>query len=243
MRLTICPVFCCNSNNVKINPKFSILMSLHLGLCDLIKKMLLVTTLIFSLFKLNAQETDNIKFTTEAGFLVSSASEHLGFFLNAEPKVKITKNAFIGLRVAVVFNPQKIEIHNTLQFYHNHEFDNGGFSFVPIFDYYLNENIFLNKYFFRPYLGLGVGPYLLTRHLDVTSFNSGDDFVATIDRQLGLLFRGGVESNNLRIGLEYNFISKADIEEPNGQTIGTVDNSYLGLSFGYVIGGRKPRSN
>ena len=32
---------------------------------------------------------------------------------------------------------------------------------------------------------------------------------------------------------------QGDIEIPNGQIIGTVDNSYLGLSIGFVIGSKK----
>lgn len=202
----------------------------------MLKRVLLLQILFFCSFHLNAQVKSNIKLGIEPGFLLVTDSEKLGIFLNVEPKLKVTKNAFIGVRVTVVFNPQKIKIHNTLQYYTNDEFDNGGLSFVPTFDHYFKEDYFKGK-FFTPYLGLGIGYYALARYLDIMSLNSGDDFVAIIDRKLGFLFRGGIESNNLRIGLEYNFIPKSDIEEPNGQTIGTVDNSYVGLSIGFILGG------
>ena len=44
-----------------------------------------------------------------------------------------------------------------------------------------------------------------------------------------------IGKEKIRFGLEYNLILKTDIEIPNGQIIGTVDNSYLGLSIGFTI--------
>lgn len=198
--------------------------------------MLFAIILIFSLSTLSAQINDHVKLTTEFGLLVESASESAGFFINAEPKLKITENAFMGLRMAVVFNPHKINIHNPQEFFYNPRNDNGGVSLVPTFDYYMTVNNL------RPFIGLGAGPYMISRFIDITP-RAGDLFEATIKRQFGLLFRAGVESHNLRIGLEYNFISKADIKEPNGQAVGTVDNSYLGLTIGCLLVGRKSRRN
>ena len=60
--------------------------------------------------------------------------------------------------------------------------------------------------------------------------------VGNVKNQLGFLIRGGLEIKNLRYGLEYNFMPQADIKIPNIQTIGTIDNSYLGLSIGYTFG-------
>lgn len=140
----------------------------------------------------------------------------------------------MGLRIGVVINPQKFENHNSLLFdigkEFDEEFDNGGTSFVPTFDYYFNETRY------RPYLGIGIGAYLLTSNVDVISNTSSDKFEVKVNKQFGVLFRGGFESARLRFGLEYNFIQKADIKFPNGQIIGTVDNSYFGLSIGYIIG-------
>ena len=61
----------------------------------------------------------------------------------------------------------------------------------------------------------------------------------SIKNQLGLLLRGGVELRNTRISLEYNLIPTADIQIDNGEVVGTVKNTYLGLSFGFTIIGRK----
>ncbi len=61
----------------------------------------------------------------------------------------------------------------------------------------------------------------------------------SVKNQLGLLLRGGLEIGNTRYGIAYNFIPKAAIKIPNGQIIGTINNSYLGLSIGFKLGGRK----
>ncbi|MEB3345758.1 hypothetical protein U6A24_09815 [Aquimarina gracilis] len=106
-------------------------------------------------------------------------------------------------------------------------------SFVPTFDYYFNES------YYRPYAGIGLGYYIFN-NIDVSDQNgSSNGLEGSVNNQLGFLVRGGLELGNTRLGLEYNFITKADIEIPNGEIIGTVDNSYLGLSFGFVIGGRE----
>lgn len=195
----------------------------------ILKKNLLPITFLFSLFNLNAQEKDNLKLGIEVGVLPSSSSENLGFFLNVEPKLKVSENTFIGLRIGMVINAHSIENYDLSQFSIDDISDNGGISLVPTFDYYLNENNF------RPYLGVGVGPYLLTNYLDVFAYGSQRGFEVYVKNQLGFLLRGGWESERLRLGLEYNFISKADIEVPNDQIIGTVDNSYFGLSIGFTI--------
>ena len=61
----------------------------------------------------------------------------------------------------------------------------------------------------------------------------------SVKNQIGFLVRGGLEVRKFIVGLEINYIPTADIEIPNGHIIGTVDNSYIGLSIGYEIGVRK----
>ena len=58
----------------------------------------------------------------------------------------------------------------------------------------------------------------------------------SVDNQVGILLRGGLSLWKLIVGLEFNFIPKTNIEIPNEQKIGTVSNSYIGLSVGYEIG-------
>ncbi len=198
----------------------------------MLKKKILLITLLFCLLNLNAQENHNISLRIEPGLIVFSDSENLGLLLNFEPNIKISENTAIGLRFGLAINSQKFENNDSARFYIDDESDNAVISFVPTFDYYLNESNF------RPYLGLGLGFYLLS-DIDVSRFGSGNVIEVSVKNQLGLLLRGGFEIGNTRLRLEYNFIPKVDIEIPNNQKIGTVDNSYLGVSVGFKIGARK----
>lgn len=197
------------------------------------RKIVVLFVLFFILHKANAQIKENVKLAMEVGFLPLSASKNLGLFLNVEPKLKITKKSFAGIRVGLVINPQKFENNAPQQFEILDEFDNGGLSFVPTFDYYLSTGDY------RPYLGLGVGAYLLSKYVDVVSNTSVDEYEVIVSKQAGILFRGGIETGKFKFGIEYNLLQKADIQLTNGQVVGTVDNSYFGFGVGYTIGGGK----
>ncbi len=194
----------------------------------ILKKKLFLIPLLFCLFHLNAQEESNLSWRIEPGLLLFSESENLGLLLNVESNIKISDNKVIGLRFGVALNSQKFKNIDSSQFFINKEHDNAVISFVPTFDYYLNDE----KY--RPYIGLGIGYYLLN-YIDVYRYGSSKLLEGDVNDQAGFLLRAGFEFGNKRLGLEYNFIPKADIEIPDGQIIGTVDNSYIGLSIGFTI--------
>ncbi|MBQ0734367.1 hypothetical protein [Aquimarina celericrescens] len=194
-----------------------------------LKESLFLIIVALCLSNLNAQ----VQLRLEPGVLLETGSENLGVMLNIEPKVKASENTVIGLRFGIAINSQKFEIDDSTPFFIDDLDDNGMFSFVSTFDYYLNEN------YYRPYIGLGLGYYFFN-NIDVSRRDGATDVLeGSVNNQLGLLLRGGLDLGNTRFGLEYNFITKADIEIPNGQIIGTVDNSYLGISIGFIIVGRK----
>jgi len=194
------------------------------------KKSLSLILLLFCLLNVNAQVTLRI----EPGVLIENNSDNLGLLLNIEPKVNISENAVIGLRFGIALNSQKFENIDESQFRIDDLDNYGVVSFIPTLDYYLNEN----KY--RPYVGLGLGYYLFFDDLDVLTPNGSVEVIkGSTKNQAGFLLRSGLEIGHTRLGLEYNLIPKADIKMPNGQIIGRVNNSYLGVSIGFTIGGRK----
>lgn len=184
--------------------------------------------LLLCSFNAHSQKETNLSLRIAPGVLLRSDSENLGLLFNLEPEIKISQNTAIGLRFGIALNSQKFENGNRSRLRIDENNDNAVISFVPTFDYYLTETKT------RPYIGLGIGYYLLS---SIVVSNPTED--GTINNQLGLLLRGGLEWGKKRIALEYNFMPKADIEISSGQTIGTVDNSYLGLSIGFTIGGGK----
>lgn len=214
----------------------------------LFKRLIFFKILLFCLLSLNAQIESNVKLKIETGILWTSKSANSGFpyfnglFLHLEPKLKTSKNTFIGLRIGILIN-EKIENFEPIQSlqYDNPSTgiidfinpDNRLISFVPTFDY------FFNKRKYRPYLGVGMGYHFLTNYNKVSQSGMGSPsevLEVNVNNQIGILLRGGLSLWKLIIGLEFNFIPRADIEMPNGQKIGTVSNSYVGLSIGYEIG-------
>ncbi len=201
----------------------------------MLRKGLLVQTLLLCLSASHAQEGDKLRLALEPGFLLFSASKNLGFFVNAEPKLKVANNTYLGLRVALVVNQQKFENYDPTRYVIDDKFDNGGTSLVPTLDFHFKE-MYIRGKFFRPYLGFGAGIYVLSQYVDVISYRPVDKFEVRVDEQFGALFRGGIEANKLRVGLEYNLIQKVDVTIPDGPTVGTVNNSYLGFYVGLLIG-------
>jgi len=192
-------------------------------------KRILTLLFVFGVSQINAQ----VKFRIEPGLLLKTESENIGVLCNLEPHIAISKNNVIGLRFGVALNAQKFETNTDPQFFFDQENDNAVISFVSTFDHYLNEQ------YHRPYLGMGIGYYVLST-VDVFA-NPGSQNVqeGTIKNQLGLLLRGGLESGSTRLGLEYNFIPKANIEIINDQVVGKVNNSYFGISVGFQLGSKK----
>ncbi len=199
----------------------------------MLKKKIVFILVVFSLFNLNAQEDNYIKLRIELGFLLKTDSENLGLLLNVEPHIKISENKVIGFRFGIALNPAKFKNNDSSQFFINEQDNNAVISFMPTFDYYLNEE----KY--RPYIGLGIGYYVFN-YTDVSLRNGSSNVLeGRVNNQLGVLVRTGFKIGNTRIGLEYNIVPKGDIKIPDGQIVGTVNNSYLGLSIGFKIGSGK----
>ena len=212
----------------------------------MLKTIILFIICLFCSFNLSAQKESNIKLKIETGFLWDwyEGSIYLsGPFLNVEPKLKASKNTVIGLRIGAALNTQAIKNADPLQFYINKNLNsnNVAISLIPTFDYYFVNNKF------RPYLGLGLGYYFLTTSKDVyVRGNFIDAVEVSVNNQIGFLVRGGLELRKFKVGrfdlskfivgLEFNYILKGEIEMPNGQIIGTMDNSNIALSFGYIIG-------
>ncbi|WP_273446342.1 OmpW family outer membrane protein [Neolewinella agarilytica] len=209
------------------------------------KSLIILTLLFFCPFRLPAQESNPTTLAIETGLVGLFDAERLGLFLHLEPKHRFSKNGVIGLRIGITLNTQTIENYDSFQFIVNRNeedqrSDNGVISVVPTYDHYLKQ---VNN--FRPYVGAGVGYYISGSYVEASRIVPVDPsegiFEIGVNNQVGLLLRGGVESDKLRLGIEYNFMPKTDLKLPDSTIVGTVDKSYLGLSVGVKIG--KKRTN
>ncbi|MEO0683584.1 MAG: hypothetical protein AAFY76_00705 [Cyanobacteria bacterium J06649_11] len=214
-----------------------------------LKKVTLLILSAFCVLHLPAQERSNLQLKLAAGIFwdwIEGEVYLSGPFLYVEPKLQTSANTSIGLRIGAAHSTQIVQTVAADRFYIDNDTDrgNGVFSFVPIFDFY-----FSNKKY-RPYLSVGSGYYFLTTSKDV--FINGrpvnEALKASVNNQIGFLLRGGfnlynftvgrTDLSNMTIGLEFNYIPKADVEISNGdnESVGTIDTSNVKLSIGYTFG-------
>ncbi|MEM7572421.1 MAG: hypothetical protein AAF433_05955 [Bacteroidota bacterium] len=200
----------------------------------MLKKILLLLLLIGGPSLLMAQEDYRFHLALEAGIPpLGKDPENLGLLFNIEPKVKVSPNSFLGLRIGLALNTHVYENIDPFEYFINPSVENAVLSFVPNLEYYLNNG------YNRPYLGFGIGVYVLPDYLEVfpspNGIPIGEFLEGNVNLRPGLLLRGGVERGNLRIGLEYNLTPKADIKINEEEVIGQLKTSYFGLTLGLLI--------
>lgn len=191
--------------------------------------------IVFALssIQIHAQTSSNFKLGIEAGVVLFRVNPDMnyGLLFNVEPKIRVSENMFVGMRIGLALNPHKFEEVDSRQYFIGDSFDDPILSFVPSVDYFFNGK------FSGFYIGGGAGAYIWPKSFVAVIGNSPDaSLKAKAKEQLGILLRGGFEWKNFRIGFEYNYISRTDIVIPNDELIATADGRYYGLTFGYILG-------
>jgi len=175
------------------------------------KKLLLVITIATFGYTLNAQEKDKFRFGIDLGYVFANAGG--GLLFDVEPKLNITDNSNIGIRIGVAASVADFEGSLDADVNAN---------IIGTYDYYFNKNKA-----YTPFLGGGLGVYVI---------GSGSDNIDEqgFGPQIGGMVRGGIELSKFRIALEYNIIPKSDLALGK-----SMKNSYFGASIGFYIGGGK----
>ncbi len=201
------------------------------------KQIQLLQLLLLFLFNATAQEKNSLKLKVESGLLwdaVNGRAYLSGSFFNLEPKLKASQNTVIGFRIGGAFNTQLILASNVRQFHVNNDIGlNSALSIGPSFDYY-----FVGKAL-RPYVGVGVSNNFLRSSKKATALGKTSELKLNMDNQIGFLLRGGIDINKFVLGLEFNYIPKADVKVDEGQKVGTIAFSNVALSIGHIIGSTK----
>jgi outer membrane protein X len=153
-----------------------------------------------------------------------------GGMFSIEPKFNIQENMNVGLRLGAAAVVRDL-VSNTGNNFTAKVAALG--SLVGTYDYYFHKS----GSSFAPYIGGGMGYYSLA-NVEVDDSNN-DNLNPTVSGVFGGLIRGGFEWSGFRMGLEYNFLPKSDLEDANGNVVGTAKNTYLGLHIGFFIGGGK----
>ncbi len=202
-------------------------------------RLLFLTLILISSYITHAQNENKFKIVLEAGIALSSSSDS-GILIGIEPKYDISSNSTIGLRLAgAIISGRYVKFENESIFV----LDDGilpsyeTYSIAATFDKYFNKN----KGKFIPFIGGGIGFYKLSNQDDITTIDDPIMSFSNIEikGKVGFLIRSGFEFKKLRLDIEYNIIPKSDLKIQEGETIGTVNDSYFGISLGIILGGGK----
>jgi hypothetical protein len=185
----------------------------------------LAILLLFAIFgrtskaQIYDREFKPFKIDLSAGYGIPNSSNVDGGFLFAfEPKYAFTGDQLsLGLRLEGAMVKINSGIDSTVAGISSYE-SATNISALITGDYYFNNNNV------RPFLGCGAGAYNITTP---TGKNEGALLPdVSISTKFGLMFRGGIEWQHFRAGVEYNFTSNS-----------SESFRYIGIKAGILLGG------
>lgn len=196
------------------------------------KKVILLALITLAVANGYSQRKGGFRVGLDLGYVPAGGGG--GGMFSLEPKYNIKDNMNIGLRLGAA------AVVRDLVSTQNEEFTAkvaGIGSYVGTYDYYFHKSGSGSS--FAPYVGGGIGYYSLANvEVDDTASTS-EEITPAVSGVMGGLIRGGIEWAGFRMGLEYNFIPDSDLEDLNGNKVGTAKNAYLGIHIGFFVGGGK----
>lgn len=193
------------------------------------KKIVLSALAVFAFGLANAQEEGKFRVGLDLGYTVPSNGGG-GVLFSLEPKYNIKDNMNVGLRIGAAAMVRDIQDNGETT---SAKVSANG-SYVGTYDYYFNGS----GSSFVPYLGGGVGYYSIA-NVEFDDVDSSSDVSLDASGKMGGLIRGGFEWGKFRMGLEYNFVPKSNLQNMSGDKIASVSNTYLGIHLGFYVGGGK----
>jgi hypothetical protein len=193
------------------------------------KKLLLVALIALGgLLQANAQEADRFRFDFDLGYAIpQGGGGGVAFYL--EPKWNIKDNMNVGFRLGAAAVAKELNSNGD-----SLEGEIGAnASYLGTFDYFFSNG----SSSFVPFVGAGLGYY------SVASVEFDDNFDGTSELegsgQIGGMVRAGFNWGKFKVSLDYNIVGKSDLQNLDGQVVGTTKNGYLGVSLGFFLGGGK----
>ena len=149
-----------------------------------------------------------------------------GVLFVVEPKYAVIPQVSIGLRLESAVTLAGTNLSSG--------YTNSSASAKASASYLLTGDHYFNNSDIRPFAGAGLGIFSIAG----TQFTSGNTNIAT-GSKFGGMIRGGFEYKHLRMGVEYNIVSKS-VVPPSSSSANdgyTLQNSYIGIKIGVLIGG------
>ena len=197
------------------------------------KKIILLVLITTAFANGYSQEKGKFRVGLDLGYVPASGGG--GGLFSLEPKINIKDNMNIGLRLGGAAVVRDLVTNESDQFTAKVA---GIGSYVGTYDYYFHKSGSGSS--FAPYVGAGFGYYSLANvEVDDADVDQSQTLDPTVSGVFGGLIRGGFEWAGFRMGLEYNFIPDSDIENIDGDVVGTAKNAYIGIHIGFFVGGGK----
>lgn len=185
------------------------------------KQRLLHIILVLGVFATTVAQNDYRTFKLDVGLMFGELNEHhVGLFAPyIEPKINITNNITMGLRMEYVFYSTEdfIAFDPNDPYFSGFNADGWTYSSVFTCDYYFNDH------YLRPFVGIGAGIFYLYNAKENAYLDFNEEVLA-----FGYVPRFGVNVGQFRFSCEYNFILSDKTEL-----------GYLAFKLGYEIGGKK----
>ncbi|SIO16620.1 outer membrane beta-barrel protein [Algoriphagus halophilus] len=161
----------------------------------------------------------------------------IGALVNLEPKVNLKDNMNVGIRFGIAGLAKDVTYYDFTEDYEGEISAN--ISISGTFDYYFNQG----GTQLAPYIGAGFGYYTLSSvQIDNGDFDVPDNFGdLEADFKWAPMVRAGVELGKFRMGAEYNFVPKSNLQNASGEVIGEAINQYFGFTLGFYVGGGRWR--
>jgi outer membrane protein X len=193
------------------------------------KKIILAVFITLVFANVYSQKQGGFRVGLDLGYTVPSNGGG-GVLFSIEPKYNIKENMNIGLRIGAAAMIRDIQDNGNTT---SAKVSANG-SYVATYDYYFNK---AGKSFV-PYIGGGAGYYSIA-NVEFSDAVDSDQMAIDAAGKMGALLRGGFEWGKFRMGLEYNLVPESNLQDMNGNNLGTVSNTYLGIHLGFYVGGGK----
>lgn len=195
------------------------------------KKLLGIFVALLIMNTAYSQQAGRFRYQMDLGTAVPKDGG-IGAIVNIEPQVLAMDNLAIGMRMGVAGLAKDIVYYDIPDDYDGEIGAN--VSVLATANYYFN----FGKGNVAPYVGAGFGYYGLS-NIDIEETNIDEDEIENLEAAFAWapMVRAGVELNKFRIGVEYNFVPKSNLQNVGGDVIGQATNEYFAFTLGFFVGG------
>ncbi len=195
------------------------------------KKLLGVLAALLIMNTAYSQQAGRFRYQMDFGTAVPRDGG-IGAIVNIEPQILVMDNLAVGMRMGVAGLAKDIVYYDIPDDYDGEIGAN--LSVLATANYYFN----FGKGKVAPYIGGGFGYYSLS-NIDIEETDIDEDDIENLEADFAWapMVRAGVELNKFRIGFEYNFVPKSNLQNVGGDIIGQATNEYFAFTLGFFVGG------